>query len=219
LDFQLLHGRLVSHVRSRVRNGEISERGLARLTGISQPHIHNVLKGARLLSADMADRILRRLRIDLADLLSAEAVAAAGRDPVDSGASRMVALLEGRIGREHPHPRSVGGEQYPFSAADVDRLKSPVAARLAPDPWRAPLFSGSGVVLLDRSEEARREPDEEGYFALDLSGGGTIGLVRRVRRQLYLKALPTDAWQPLPLLGRAPLDAIQGRVRLVVRQL
>jgi plasmid maintenance system antidote protein VapI len=218
VDFQLLHGRLVSHVRSRVRNGEISERGLARLTGISQPHIHNVLKGVRLLSADMADRILRRLRIDLADLLNAEA-GAAGWEAADSSVFRAVALLEGCIGREHPYPRAAGRERYPFPAADVDRLQSPVAARLAPDAWRAPLFSGHGVVLLDRSETARREPDEEGYFALDLSGGGAIGLVRRARRHLYFKAVATDAWQSLPLLGRAPLDAIQGRVRLVVRQL
>jgi hypothetical protein len=32
-------------LRERVMNGEISERRLAQLTGISQPHMHNVLKG------------------------------------------------------------------------------------------------------------------------------------------------------------------------------
>ena len=36
---------LVAVLRARVRNGELTERGLARLVGVSQPHIHNVLKG------------------------------------------------------------------------------------------------------------------------------------------------------------------------------
>src|ERR1039458_6735478 len=121
--------RLVSHVRARVRNGEISERSLARLTGISQPHIHNVLKGARLLSADMADQILRRLRIDLVDLLTADEGGAthgvaASQEPADSGECRTVALLDGWIGREYPYPQAAGRERYPFAAADVERLES-----------------------------------------------------------------------------------------------
>ena len=41
---------------------------LARITGISQPHIHNVLKGKRLLSPEKADEVLRQLQIDLLDL-------------------------------------------------------------------------------------------------------------------------------------------------------
>ena len=211
--------RLVSHVRARVHNGEISERGLARLTRISQPHIHNVLKGTRLLSMDMADQILQRLRIDLVDLMTAAEASGARLDPPDSGECRMVAMMDGWIGREHPYPQTVGRERHPFPAAALERLESPVAARLAPDPLRAPIFSGRGVVLLDRAEEVRRDPDEEGYYGLDLSGGGTIGLVRRAGRRLYLWVRPADVWQSVPLPDRSPLDTIQGRVSLVVRQL
>lgn len=224
MNFRFLQMRLVSHVRARVRNGEISERSLARLTGISQPHIHNVLKGARQLSTDMADRILQRLRIDLADLLAggencAPRGVAPGRELADSGECRSVAMLDGWIGREYPYPQTAGLERYPFRAADVDRLEWPIAARLAPDPLRAPLFGGRGVVLLDRSERLRLNPDEEGYFALDLSGGGTLGLVRCARRHLYLWVCLAEVWQSIPLLDREPLDVIRGRVSLMVRQL
>ena len=38
---------LTAVLRARVRNGELTERGLARLVGVSQPHIHNVLKGSK----------------------------------------------------------------------------------------------------------------------------------------------------------------------------
>jgi len=66
--FSQLHTRLIVHLAERIRSGEITERGLSRLTGVSQPHIHNVLKGKRLLSLACADGILRRLHMDVFDL-------------------------------------------------------------------------------------------------------------------------------------------------------
>ena len=72
LDFERLLQRLVVHLRERVHSGEVTERSLARLTGVSQPHLHNVLKGKRLLSCAMADQILRRLHLDLLDLIEPE---------------------------------------------------------------------------------------------------------------------------------------------------
>jgi hypothetical protein len=70
--FELLQLRLVAHVQGRVQRGELTERGLARRTGISQPHLHNVLKGVRVLSPQMGDVLLHHLRITLLDLLNAD---------------------------------------------------------------------------------------------------------------------------------------------------
>jgi transcriptional regulator with XRE-family HTH domain len=70
--FQELRRRLTSYLGERVRSGEVTERGLARLTGISQPHIHNVLKGKRLLSLEGADTVLEALHLDILDLLTPE---------------------------------------------------------------------------------------------------------------------------------------------------
>jgi hypothetical protein len=69
LRFDQLHKRLVTRLRDKIRSGEVTERGLARVTGISQPHIHNVLKGKKLFSSGMSDTILRGLNLDLLDLL------------------------------------------------------------------------------------------------------------------------------------------------------
>jgi transcriptional regulator with XRE-family HTH domain len=55
-----------------VRSGAATERGLARISGISQPHLHNVLKGKRLLSMDKADELLRSLEIDILRLIHPE---------------------------------------------------------------------------------------------------------------------------------------------------
>jgi hypothetical protein len=72
ITFQALQARLVVHLRHRVRSGEITERSLARVTGISQPHLHNVLKGKRFLSVEKSDQILHQLHLDLMDLIAAD---------------------------------------------------------------------------------------------------------------------------------------------------
>jgi hypothetical protein len=212
MDFRHLQKLLVAHVQGRVRNGEISERALARLTTISQPHIHNILKGVRLLSMDTADLIMDRLHIRLEDLMTAPQA-----DRI-IGDFRTVRLLDGWIGREHPYPQNIGREHYPFPSAEVDRLESPVAARLAPDPLRGPIWS-DGVVLLDRSAAVRQNPDEAGYFAVDLVGAGAIGMIRRVNGAFYLWARHDGEWQSMRLPDRGARDLIQGRVSLLVRKL
>lgn len=74
--FEILQGRLIAHVQQRVQCGELTERSLARHTGISQPHLHNILKGVRALSPRMADLLLHHMHITLLDLLDAEELAA-----------------------------------------------------------------------------------------------------------------------------------------------
>jgi hypothetical protein len=72
MTFHDLLQRLLEELRQRVRSGAATERGLARLSGMSQPHLHNVLKGKRVLSMAKADEVLRRLEIDLLHLIDAE---------------------------------------------------------------------------------------------------------------------------------------------------
>jgi plasmid maintenance system antidote protein VapI len=70
--FRELKTRLVKVVNARVLNGDFSERGLARILGVSQPQIHNVLKGARRLRTNLADRLLTLLGMSVLDLLQAK---------------------------------------------------------------------------------------------------------------------------------------------------
>ena len=72
MTFADLLQRLLENLRRRVQSGEATERSLARLAGLSQPHLHNALKGKRLLSLDMADRILNNLEIGVFDLITAD---------------------------------------------------------------------------------------------------------------------------------------------------
>ncbi|HLY18738.1 MAG TPA: helix-turn-helix transcriptional regulator [Bryobacteraceae bacterium] len=217
MDFRLLQTRLLAQMRARVSNGEMTERGMARVTGVSQPHLHNVLKGARLLSIEMADQILHRLRIDLADLLAAGEEASAQAHAGNCGC-RNVPVLEGQIGPGHPYPTAIGRSHYPFPAAEVDRLGSPVGVWLAPDPHRPRQFSGGGVALLDRSGKLRRAPPEDAYFALDLRSEGTIARVRRAGSGWCSWFHESGGWEPISGWHGDPLDLIKGRVTLVVQR-
>ncbi|MBK5290902.1 MAG: hypothetical protein JJE04_04305 [Acidobacteriia bacterium] len=64
--------RIRAQVNWLINNGQVTERGLAKRTGISQPHIHNVLKGARNMTPEIADLMMRQMKISLLDLLGDE---------------------------------------------------------------------------------------------------------------------------------------------------
>jgi plasmid maintenance system antidote protein VapI len=68
MSFERLSTTLLEHARELVHNGDFTERGLARLLGISQPHAHNVLKGVRPLRPELFDTMLKRFGLDLLDL-------------------------------------------------------------------------------------------------------------------------------------------------------
>jgi plasmid maintenance system antidote protein VapI len=69
LTFHDLQGRLIALVVTKIRNGEFTERCLARVLGVSQPQLHNVLKGARPLKPEFADRLLHHFQIGILDLV------------------------------------------------------------------------------------------------------------------------------------------------------
>jgi len=68
MDFEALLNRLCELLRLLVHNGAMTERGLARRVGLSQPHIHNVLQGRRILTSQTADLIMSALQISVWDL-------------------------------------------------------------------------------------------------------------------------------------------------------
>lgn len=81
LTFRAIHVRLLAFVNARIHDGEFSERSLARRLGVSQPQLHNVLKGARKLQVELADALLTEFRISVLDLLTKEERALEGAVP------------------------------------------------------------------------------------------------------------------------------------------
>ena len=82
---------LRERVLRRVRNGTCTERGFAQRLGLSQSHLHNVLKGNRTMTPVVADQILRALEMTVEDLLEPAAGRKGPGSHPDSGSGRMLA--------------------------------------------------------------------------------------------------------------------------------
>lgn len=224
MDFELLQHRLVERLRAQVRNGETTERALARLTGISQPHMHNVIKGVRMLTPEMGDQILKCLRWSLLDLLEPEELLGhATRILGKLAAARETAVLAGRLGPGH----AWAGDESPFERFAVEcqylaEAVDPVVARLGDDPRLAPALQGGDLVLLDRSEESRRYPQPDELYAVIRSREALVRGVRRGAGSLYLVAPDSrnrpETWEPLRVREPELLDCIAARVIPLVHQ-
>ncbi|MCE5310770.1 MAG: helix-turn-helix domain-containing protein [Acidobacteriales bacterium] len=221
--FQTLQTRLVAAVRMRVRTGELTERRLARLTGISQPHIHNVLKGARELSPEIADLILRGLKISLLDLLECEEIDARASLRHVPQRYREVPLLDGRIDPGQRFPDGVSPvEFYPFPGVMLASLDRPLAARLARDPQMRSAIAGGDLVLLDQSEGPRREADADSLYVVSRNDEGIVRWVRQGDRSVYLATTdsflhPSD-WEHVPLGERHVLEVVKARIAWIGRE-
>lgn len=102
--FEELARRLASYIRSRINNGEFTERSLARVLLISQPHLHNVLKGVRRVNVQFADRVMSKFKISILDLVTNQemfdALEASNPDWLTAAATRKPPASTGKRGSE-----------------------------------------------------------------------------------------------------------------------
>lgn len=209
-----------------MRNGELTERGLARLTGVSQPHMHNLLKGTRALSAEIGDRILYHLRLSALDLVDTSTLRKylISQEPEDLSLHSYLPVLNGRIGPSHPWPTDVEAyERFPIARHITDGMFHPVVARAADDVRMHPLFADGDLLLLDQSHRARTEIDPDAIYVIKR---GRVGLVRRLRllsRGVYMACEDgldrTTGWERLPVEGQQITHFVRARAQFVSREL
>lgn len=217
MDFCDLQGRLIGHLRELLRGGETTERRIATLAGISQPHIHNLLKGVRELTPAIADRLLHSLQLDLLDLILAEELArTAERRPRPAGAFREIPVLSGRIGPGWNWTAEPGPyERFSVPVEEVAGMRVPVAARLAADAVMQGVFEGGELVLVDLKpvEDAARP---ESLYVVERGGEAVVRWVRMGRTRGYLltaEALDNPlAWERVTLRGHGSTVSIRGRL-------
>ena len=200
LSFALLQERLVEVLRSKVRNGETTERGLAKLTGVSQPHMHNVLKGQRLLSGELADLVLQTLHLSALDLMERqEMVAFLNRNANLEARAVPIPVLEGLLGPGLPLPRQVPSplvHTVPHQQAVA--ATQPVVVQLADDPEMRSMFEAGDYVMLDQSETLRTQLQPLSFYVVNTPTGA---LVRAIRREANELVLLTTTVHEGPLTG------------------
>ena len=216
LGFQQLASRLTRYLNELVRRGEVSERGLAHLTGYSQPHIHNVLKGARGMNTELADQLMAGLGVSMMSLFTQDELS--GLAPAAAPESLPVPLLAGRLGGGKPFPRLTARpqmKQLPTTA--VRRPASSVLAVLdSAERSMWPALWPNDLVLIDRDPTGRRTPRFEQIYAISWRGRGWVGRCRRVGGVLVVvfdnmrevsRTLPQ-----IPVSGRNILDVVKGTI-------
>jgi hypothetical protein len=178
MGFFALQQRLIEIVRDRVANGVLTESQLARLTGFSQPHIHNVLKGVKVLKTELADEILRQMRMNVEDLVRS------GLPGTPNCAS--VPLLTGLLGtgmsefwpqRTHSCvliPEDIAGE-----------AQVPLAIRLGEDMAMCPQFAPGDLVMVDLAINPGREPARDGTCVVMTEDGPRLRYVYLTKHRLY----------------------------------
>ena len=183
MNFSSLQVRLLHQLQARLRDGEWTERGLARRIGVSQPHVHNVLCGVRPLTPEMADQILAHLGLDLLTVAepdelrqALEKTAAIARPEV------AVPVAAGYLGPGQPCPGRQSISEWinleGWHANWAARLREPLFVRLGDDAdleWSGPRPQ---LVLLETEERARRKLVPEAWYAIRTPQGGAVRELR-----------------------------------------
>lgn len=179
MNFQDARLKLLAYVRNEIRNGELTERRLARLVGISQPHAHNVLKGVRTLSPQVFDLALKYLHLSLLDLAPIEELEAQLDRRRQGPRVAEIPFLATPIGPGQPWPAQVDWRKtFPAPLSTVVVPADLRMASLSPDPAMAATLAAYDLALLDVSGHARSHLSAEGLYIVE---GENEAVTRHIR--------------------------------------
>lgn len=216
MTFQDARLKLLAYVRNEIRNGELTERGFARLIGISQPHAHNVLKGVRNLSPEVFDLVLKYFHLSLVDLAPMEEIEEQLQRRRARERVAEVGFLESPIGPGNPWPSGVNWRKtFPVPFPSGSAPAELVMATLTPDPAMNRL-AAYDIALLDTSERGRAAISPQGLYIIERKGEAVLRYIRSGSAHYYLIS---DAdmdrpasWEPLALSTAQFHAAVKGRV-------
>jgi transcriptional regulator with XRE-family HTH domain len=199
--------RLVETLKERVRNGEKTERGFARLFGISQPHIHKVLKGYSALSIENADWILNCLNLSLLDLFTeAELASHLKKRHAPSEPVAELPFLASPVGPGLPWSSAIDHTRtMAVPCRAIGPHHTAVVVSLAPDPemgFPADDMNLGALALWDRPHSFCAH----GLYIVDRGDDAVVRRIRRGRRHHYLVSdrnvdSPSE-WEPIAAADR-----------------
>ena len=211
-----LYGRLLDTARQKVRSGAVTERGLARLCGLSQPHMHNVLKSIRSMSPEAADRLMHALDLNVSALIFQSFTG-------NETEITLVPVIRNRIGPGIGAVFTVFRGFMPFSTARLTPLVDPVVAQLAPDLMLPKVLAPNDYVLLDQNPEVRERVTSPGCWVIAENGAVRVRYVKLMGNDVCVANTATlrDAarWHPIPLKGRNILEIVRARVVSISREM
>jgi hypothetical protein len=212
--FQALQERLLEIARERIRAGLYTERNLAKLCGLSQPHLHNVLKRVRTPSTTSADRLMEALGLKVQDLLWR------GNKDTDFGVE-AVPVVRNRIGPGSNAALQLTKGRIPLPKALLRDLVDPVAAHLSPDLILPMSLMANDLILLDQNPALRLSPGPHSPWVVSDGGGLRVRYVRVEKHRLYIvnqiNLEQPEQWLSIPLESRNILEIVRARIVWISR--
>lgn len=216
MGFQELQTKLIDLARQRVHTGQVTERGLARMCAVSQPHMHNVLKNIRAFSNESSDRLMRVLNVRISDLLWH--VSGEGAVHV-----RAVPLIRNRIGPGTEVAFTAFRGNLPMPGWLLEHLVEPLTARLAPDLVLPQALAANDLVLLDQNPAVRAAPSGNSVWIVADGAGMRARYLRMDGGRLYVGNEVTrgdpQQWVSIPLQGRNILEIVRARIVWIGREM
>ena len=215
--------KLLAYVVDRIHNGELTERGFARLIGISQPHAHNVLKGLRNLSPEIFDSILKYFHMSLLDLAPVEEVEANLRKRRAPERSAEAPFLNAPVGPGMPWTAAINlRKSYPLPLPAQSAQTGLRMAELGNDPYMYETLAGSDIALMDTSEGAITDTSPYGLYVVSRGGEAVLRYIRPGRQGFYLVTDATldtpDQWERLSTRGAELASFVKARVLWIGRE-
>jgi transcriptional regulator with XRE-family HTH domain len=187
LTFQDAQLRLLAYVRGRIQSGELTERGFARRIGISQPHVHNVLKGVRNLSPEVFDITLKYFHLSILDLAPQNELESSLAKRRASEPSAEIPFLASSVGPDRPWPTAINWRRsFPVPVLPWNVRPDWVMAELAVDSRMLLTIGDFDIAFLDTSEEARHELSANRLYVVDRPDGTLLRFIRPGGRGSYL---------------------------------
>lgn len=191
MTFALLQKRLIENVRVRLRNGELTERGFARQIGVSQPHIHNVLKGVRFLTPKLADLMMGHLGLTILELAELGEVRLAAEKVWLRQLDLLPVPLAGHIGAGREWTDScVPKEWVLLNRRELTGVAEPLIMHLDSDPALPWEVSADTLVLLDQDQERRQLMENGAWYVVNRHGNTAIRQARLQEGQWIAGAIP-----------------------------
>ena len=152
---------------------------MARLTGVSQPHIHNVLKGVRNLSPEIADRILKTLHLSVLDLSSPEEL----RDRLMTHQQHLVLrelpMIRVPIGSNQRWRQEYSPRERLILPTPLSRTNAQLAAgRLQLDAGMRSVLGACDLAVVNTAEQALFPIEAATLYVVEMAEGTAVRYLR-----------------------------------------
>jgi hypothetical protein len=180
---------------------------MARATGVSQPHLHNILKGIRTLPPELADQLLALAGLNLSNLMGMKQV---GGKPTCGG--EAIGTTDSTL------------LEWEELISPIDKPPSIFPSYiLLPDPPMEPHFRGGDIVYYQPTARERTVLNARAAYLVSHNDRILVRYLRMGGQRLYLVSHESlhdpVRWDYVSLTDRHILEIVRGRIVWICRKM